>query len=216
MSDDLRARFDNYIGSLLPQEDEHLRWIQAEAIRHEMPATSIQPFEGALLGWLVRIAKAHSAVEIGTLAGYSGTWIARSLLDGGKLYTLEKSGKHAEIARHHFAHIGLDHKVDVLQGEALNLLDKLSAHGPFGFIFIDVNKELDAYKRYIEWALDNLATGGIVAAHNAFRKGSILDISDEGDHTMDMVNRTLLTDNRMDGMIIPIGDGMTVGIRRHE
>jgi len=216
MSDDLRVRFDHYIDNLLPQEDEHLRWIQAEATRHAMPSASIQPFEGALLGWLVRIAKAQSAVEIGTLAGYSGTWIARSLLDGGKLYTLEKSGKHAEIARHNFAHVGLGHKVEVRQGEALNLLDNLAPKGPFGFIFIDVNKEVDAYKRYIEWALDNLAPGGIVAAHNAFRKGSILEISDEGDHTMDMVNRTLLTDKRMDGMIIPMGDGMAVGIRRHE
>lgn len=212
MSDDLRERFDHYIGQLFTEEDDVLRWIQAEADRHELPQISVQVFDGYLLAWLVRFVRARRVVEIGTLAGYSGTWMARALPDDGKLYTVEKSAKHADVARRSFEHAGLEDKVEVHQGEALAILDNLSSKGPFDLVFIDADKT--GYPDYLRWAVANLRSGGVVAAHNAYRSGRIFEPETDDDRGMAAFNEALAAHPELDGIIIPMGDGMAVGVKQ--
>src|SRR5690242_12263991 len=102
LNDTLRTQLDVYVTETFVNEDEILQSIQAEAARNELPAISIRAFEGRLLQMLVHISGAKQIVEIGTLAGYSAVWLARALPAGGKLYTIEKSSKHAAIARANF------------------------------------------------------------------------------------------------------------------
>jgi caffeoyl-CoA O-methyltransferase len=213
MSDTLRERFDHYIGELFsPGEDDILKQIQASTEANDMPSISVQPFEGYLLGWLVRLVGAKTIVEVGTLAGYSGTWMARSLSADGKLYTVEKSSKHAKVAQANFEKAGLHDRVEVLQGDALAILGKVAAQGPFDMIFIDANK--DQYPDYLAWAVENLRIGGIVTAHNAFRNGEIFDPQTDNDKGMARYNQALADDPRMDSVIIPMGDGLAVGVKR--
>jgi len=193
-------------------EDEALRSIQGEAERAGLPNISIEPFEGRLLQFLVMSVGAKKAVEIGTLAGYSGVWIARALPADGKLYTLEKSSKHADVARQTFARAGIASKVELLQGDAHDLLAKLSARAPFDFVFIDADK--GSYSKYLAWAVDNLRSGGMVAAHNAFRGGRIVAPEDDDDRLIDSFNRALAADKRLESTILAIGDGMAVGIKK--
>src|SRR5579871_4334993 len=89
---------DNYVIDLFAPEDDALKWISAEADRNGLPQISIRAHEGKLLQFLVKSVGAQRMIEIGTLAGYSGTWLARALPAGGKLFTLEKSSKHAQVA----------------------------------------------------------------------------------------------------------------------
>jgi caffeoyl-CoA O-methyltransferase len=206
------TKLNEYVTNLFVYEDEALRSIEGEADRAGLPNISIEPFEGRLLQFLVMSVGAKKAVEIGTLAGYSGVWIARALPADGKLYTLERSSKHADIARQTFARAGVSSKVELLQGDAHDLLAKLSSQAHFDFVFIDADKA--SYVKYLTWAVDNLRAGGMVAAHNAFRGGKIIAPECDDDRLIDAFNRALAADQRLESTILAIGDGMAVGIKK--
>jgi len=205
-------QLNEYVTGLFAREDEVLRWIKAETQRHGLPNINLQPFEGRLLQILLHALNARKVVEIGTLAGYSGVWIARALPPGGKLYTLEKSSKHAQIARTSFDRAGVSDRVEQVEGSASDMLPKMAAKGPFDLVFIDANK--DGYPDYLRWAVDNLRPGGMVAAHNALRSGRILAPETEEDRTIHTFNQSLASDSRLESTILAIGDGMAVGIKK--
>lgn len=213
MSDDhMRQRFDRYIGELFAATDETLDRIEQGIVDNDMPQISIALHDGHLLQWLMRLVGVKKAVEIGTLGGYSGTWISRALPDDGKLYTLELEPKHAKVARANFEQAGVSDKVEIMLGPAQESLKNLSQHGPFDMVFIDADKE--SYPIYLAWAITNLRDGGMIAAHNAYRGGGILRQMDEGDRMMAAFNQQLADHPQLDSMIIPIGDGMAVAIKR--
>ncbi len=208
----LNERLDQYVTDLFAREDDVLAWIKAETVRHQMPAINLKPFEGRLLQFLIYALGARKVVEIGTLAGYSGVWIARALPPGGKLYTLEKSSKHAEVARASFERAGVADCVELLEGAGQDQLPKLAARGPFDLVFIDADK--GSYPNYLAWAIDNLRPGGMVAAHNAFRHGQVLAPESDDDRMIQAFNKALADDSRLESTILAIGDGMAVGIKK--
>ncbi|MCC7452056.1 MAG: O-methyltransferase [Anaerolineae bacterium] len=203
---------DQYVNDLFAREDDVLRWIRAETERNQMPAIHVQPFDGRLLQILMIAIGARRVVEIGTLAGYSAVWLGRALPPDGKLYTLEKSSKHAEVARASFARAGLSAKIDVLEGTALDSLRKLAAHGPFDFVFIDADKA--SYPAYLDWSIENLRPGGMITAHNAFRDGRIVAPESDDDRAMLAFNAALASNPRLASTIIGIGDGMAVALKK--
>jgi caffeoyl-CoA O-methyltransferase len=212
INDFARAKLDEYVDELYVTEDDVLKSIQAEAESQQMPAISVRPFEGRLLQFLVYSTGAKKVVEIGALAGYSGTWIGRALPADGKLYTLEKSSKHAAVARSSFERAGLNGKVELLEGDAQDSLKKLTSKGPFDLVFIDADKP--GYPAYLAWSVENLRPGGMVAAHNAFRNGRVLAPESEDDRAMDTFNRALAAEPRLESFILAIGDGMAVGVKK--
>jgi caffeoyl-CoA O-methyltransferase len=177
-----------------------------------LPAITITPEEGRFLQFLVRGCGARRAVEIGTLGGYSGIWLARGLAEGGKLITLEKEPRHAQVAREHFALAGLTARVDLLVGDARELMGQLSSGGPFDFCFIDAEKS--DYGFYLDWALENVLPGGVIAAHNAFRRGEIVDPNEHSQATESMraFNQRFAAEPRLLATIYPAGDGTLVGV----
>lgn len=208
----MRDRLDAYTTALFAPEDEILKWIQAEAAARQLPSISVKPFEGRLLQFLLQAISAKKVVEIGALAGYSGTWIARALPPDGALYSVEKNHAHAELTRETFERAGLTGRAHVLEGDALVMLSKLTPHGPFDFVFIDADK-LSA-PRYLDWAERNLRTGGIVAMHNAFRRGHVLDPQTDEDHAVDDFNRLVASRPSLSATIIGVGDGLLVAIKQ--
>lgn len=212
MNEELRSQIDAYINSLFAREDEALQWIQQNAAANDLPAISVRPFEGRLLQFLLHAIGAKKVVEIGTLAGYSGAWIARALPADGALYTLERSSKHAAIARQSFARAGVAERVHLLEGDALVNLAKLTPHGPFDFVFIDADKT--STPRYLDWAERNLRAGGIVAVHNALRQGRIVAPETDDDRAMVAVNQTLAAHPAFETTLIGVGDGLLAAIKR--
>jgi caffeoyl-CoA O-methyltransferase len=184
-----------------------------EAIpRRGLPPITIKPEEGRFLQFLVRACGARTVVEIGTLGGYSGVWLARGLPPDGRLITLEKEPAHAEVAREHFALAGLAERLDLRVGDAREGLPRLAPEGPFDFCFIDAEKTDNDV--YLDWALVNIRRGGVIAAHNAFRHGEILNAGDRSPETESMrrFNQRFAREPRLLGTIFPAGDGMLVGI----
>jgi predicted O-methyltransferase YrrM len=206
-------QISQYISTLFAGEDTALQQAREESSKRGLPSINIKPEEGRFLQFLVRASGARKAVEIGTLGGYSGIWIARGLLRGGVLYTLDKEPKHAEVARDHFAAAGLSEVIEVLVGDAHRLLIEISDQRPFDFVFIDADKT--GYPAYFDWALENIRLGGIIAAHNAFRKGSVAGIGEDDAHSelMRQFNQRVASDERLVSTIYPAGDGTLISVK---
>jgi len=202
-----------YICTLFAVEDAALTMARENSPKRGLPSISIKPEEGRFLQFLVRACGAQKAVEIGTLGGYSGTWIARGLLPGGKLYTLDKETKHAQVAQEHFDAAGLGESVEIIIGDADKSLVELSSQGPFDFVFIDADKP--GYPAYFNWALENTRLGGIIAAHNAFRKGTVIGLGEDDDNTelMRQFNQLVADEERLVSTIYPAGDGTIISVK---
>ncbi len=207
------SEISQYITDLFVGEDEALKWIRQDSQAKGLPTISVKPEEGRFLQFLVHACGARRAVEVGTLGGYSGTWIARGLPGDGKLITLEKDTYHAQVAHDHFAKTGVAERVEIRVGDAHQLLRQLIPEGPYDFIFIDAEKV--GYLDYLEWAVANLHDGGVIAAHNAFRGGSILDAntSDETNQAMQAFNRLVAQNPSLISTIFPAGDGTLVAVK---
>jgi caffeoyl-CoA O-methyltransferase len=207
-------RLNDYLHDLFGQEDEVLKAIRTRALDEGFPQIQIRPEEGLMLQFLLKANDARRVIELGTLAGYSGVWIGRILPEDGQLITLEIDEERAEVARESFRQAGLSDRVQVRVGDALSLLPDLSAEGPFDAIFIDAIKS--EYPAYLAWAVDNIRVGGLIVAHNAFRRGKIVEPAAQHD---DLVrgtlafNRQISEDPRLLGSIVPLGDGLAVAVR---
>jgi caffeoyl-CoA O-methyltransferase len=202
----------DYITRHFAAEDAVLQHIYTNIPRRGLPAITIRPEEGRFLQFLTRASGGRNVLEIGTLGGYSGTWMARGLADGGRLTTLELEPRHAEVAREHFAHAGVADRVEVRVGDAHTTLPALSAAGPFDLCFIDAEKS--GYEAYLTWALANVRSGGIIAAHNAFQHGEVVNADNHEANTeaMRAFTRRWASEPRLLSTIFPAGDGMFIGI----
>ncbi len=211
MMDDPAAR---YIRDLFAHDDEHLASLRAESEARGFPQIHLRPEEGLLLHFLLRSAGVRRVVEIGTLAGYSATWIARALPADGHLISLERNPEHAALAREYLARAGLDGRVEIRLGMALDLLQTLSAEGPFDAVFLDADRK--NYLAYLSWVLDNLRVGGLILAHNAFMRGRIFDPSLHSDPEVKGMlefTRRIAEDPRLVSLVIPMGDGFVAALR---
>ena len=208
-----REKSSQYIQSLFAQQDEAQLFALANSRQAGLPAINISPEEGRFLQLLVRASGGTKALEIGTLGGYSGSWIARGLAPGGKLFTLERDPKHAAVAQDHFHRAGVAELVDIRIGDAQSSLTGLTAEAPFDFVFIDAEKS--AYLDYYSWALDHLRIGGLVAAHNALRGGAVFETDNENETVRALRNFNLQVagDPRVVSSIFPAGDGTLVAVR---
>jgi caffeoyl-CoA O-methyltransferase len=209
----------SFVTDLMAPEDRALRRIRENTVKDGLPPISIGPDEGKLLHFLVKACAARRAVEVGTLAGYSGAWIARALPADGSLRTFEYSPKHAEVARRNFKRAGVGSKVTVHVGAARETLPAIEGEGPFDFCFIDADKV--SYPHYLRWAAANLRPGGIVVADNAYLFGKLhLAASKAGDDApgVPAMRETLalMADEEIFAScaMVPTGEGMAVAVRR--
>lgn len=201
-----------YITNMFAQEDETLAQIRIAIPEKGLPEISITPEEGQFLHVLVRACQARLALEIGTLGGYSGTWIARGLKPYGKLITIEKSAKHAQVARAHFMQTGVSQQTEIHIGDAHQVLPKLINLAPFDFVFIDAEKP--GYPFYFDWSVENLRLGGIITVHNALWGGSVVsDYQGEAVNEVKSFNSKVAQDKRVASTIFPAGDGTLVAVR---
>lgn len=206
------GRISEYITDLFAVEDQALKAIRQLTPEKGLPDIGIEPEEGLFLHILVRSCQALHALEIGTLGGYSGTWIARALQPGGQLYTIEKSAHHAEVARLHFELAKVTDRVQVLNGDAHQILKNLSRKAPFDFVFIDAEKS--GYRHYFDWSVEHVRIGGVITAHNVLWGGSIIGEYDgEAINDIRQFNKYVAAHKQVVSTIFPAGDGTLVATR---
>jgi caffeoyl-CoA O-methyltransferase len=208
-----KEKISQYITNLFVREDGALAEARENLSAKGLPAISIQPEEGHFLQILVQASCTQKALEIGTLGGYSGIWIARGLGSGGQLITLELEPHHAEVAMEHFTAAGVSDRVKIIVGNAHKILQTLENESPFDFVFIDAEKT--GYPAYFDWATEHVSLGGIITAHNVLRGGKVtsLDRTDENTKAMHDFNQKVAQDSHVNSTIYPAGDGMLVAVR---
>lgn len=168
---------DDYFNRLLIPPDDALEAALEASAAAGLPSIQVAPNQGRFLQLLAHVQGARAILEIGTLGGYSTIWMARALPAGGKLITLEADPRHAEVARANIARAGLDDRVEVRLGAALETLPRLvvERQGPFDLVFIDADKE--SIPEYISWALKLTRAGSLIIVDNVVRRGAVVDAS---------------------------------------
>jgi predicted O-methyltransferase YrrM len=171
----LSKAVDDYFTETIVAPDPALEEALAANAAAGLPSIDVSAPQGKLIHLLARMTGARQALEIGTLGGYSTIWLASALPDDGRLITLERNARHAEVARRNVARAGLSGKVEVRTGAALETLPKIAAEGlgPFDFVFIDADKVSNA--AYLEWALRLSRPGTAIVVDNVVRDGEVAD-----------------------------------------
>jgi predicted O-methyltransferase YrrM len=170
--------------------------------------------QGAFLTLLARLLGARRGVEIGTFTGYSGISIARGLAPDGRLLCCDVSEEWTAIARRYFARAGVADRITLRIAPAIETIRALPATPEIDLVFIDADKT--AYRAYYEELLPRVRPGGIVAFDNVLWTGRVVDPSDTSENTVAIraLNDFLVTDERVDLVMVPISDGLTLARKR--
>jgi len=209
----LNEELYNYIVDIFAKEDNVLKRVVEETKSQDFPLIQISPENGKFLYMLIKMIHAKHVLEIGTLTGYSSIWMARALPDEGKATTLEISPEHAAEAKKNFKLAGLDNKIELILGNAMETLDKLSNDSgeqtKFDFVFIDADKE--GYPAYFDKVIQMVNKGGLITADNTLRDGEVVkkDVN-EGTKAVQLFNKKVASDPRVESLLVPISDGLTI------
>jgi caffeoyl-CoA O-methyltransferase len=189
----------------------------AEETRATFPDVAqmqISSDEGALLTMLTRLSGARSAVEVGTFTGYSSICIARGLADGGRLLACDVSGEWTEVAQRYWAEAGVTDHIELRLAPAAATLAALPVEQTIDFAFVDADKE--SYPTYYEELVSRLRPGGLVLLDNVLLGGRVFDEAEQSLRatTMRALNDQVAADDRVDVVMLPLRDGVTVARRR--
>lgn len=207
-------RMLDYILSLDKDASPLVRTIEQEAIRDYVPI--IRKESQSLLRVLLKIKKPGQVLEVGTAIGFSAILMGECLPESSHLTTIEKYEKRIPVAKENFKRAGMEDKITLLEGDAVEILKGLE--GPYDFIFMDAAK--GQYIHFLPEVLRLLAPGGILVSDNVLQDGDVV----ESRYAVVRRNRTihsrmrdyLWTLKHMEGletMVLPIGDGMTVSVK---
>jgi caffeoyl-CoA O-methyltransferase len=191
-------------------EDEGLQRALQAARQVGLPEIQISPIQGKFLQLMAVACNAQKILEIGSLGGYSGIWLARALPANGRFITLEINPKNAELVRNAFEQAGVSNWTEVRVGNALDLLPRLENEAPFDLIFIDADKP--PYPQYLDWALRLSRPGSIIVADNCIRSGKgFEEPQDEGMAGIVAYNKRIASDPRLISLDLAMDDDYTDG-----
>lgn len=205
-------KINHYIDTVFTKEDDLLEKTISSITENGMPAISVSPSSGKLLTMLVAISGAQNVLEIGALGGYSGICLARGFGRGGKLTSLELEEKYANLASENVAKAGFGGQVSYMTGAALESLEQLvKDERQFDFFFIDADKE--NYENYLEYCIQLAEVGALIVTDNVLANGSVVDTAVQPKRYTELMkafNKKMANHPRLESILIPIGDGMTV------
>jgi caffeoyl-CoA O-methyltransferase len=179
-----------------------------------MSRMQISPEQGQFMHQLARAIGARDAVEVGTFTGYSALAVASALPPGGRLICCDVSDEWTAIGVKYWKQAGVDDRVDLRIGPALETLMALDAGPQFDLAFIDADKT--NYVGYYEAILPRMRERGVILVDNVLWGGRIIDESDTSDDTIALraFNDHVAGDDRVDCVMLPIADGLTFITRR--
>jgi caffeoyl-CoA O-methyltransferase len=207
-------------------QDELMARLAEETEREagDMAIMQTAPEQAALMTVVVRALGARRALELGTFTGYGSIAIARGLPDDGRLVTCDVSEQWTTIARRYFEQAGLEDRIELRLGPALETLSELPEDEAFDFAFIDADKE--NYPAYYEECLRLLRPGGMLMLDNVFRGGSVLEGASQDENLRSRfgdederlratreVNERVVSDERVISAMVGIADGVTVAVK---
>ncbi len=203
----LEGATEKYIYSLLPRRDAVRREMERYAARHSVPI--IGPACGRLLYQLARLVRARRAFEMGSAIGYSTLWLAEAVGPRGKVFYTDGDPANARRAEKHFRRAGVRGRVQVLVGDALEMLKRTG--GQFDLIFNDVDKV--QYPDVLRLAVPRIRVGGLFITDNVLWSGLVAHPAASGDlntRAIQKFNRLIYRSSKLFTTIVPLRDGFAV------
>jgi len=190
--------------------------VQKDILNHNKTLGDIQRMQisevqGHFLQLIIKINNVKNCLEIGTFTGFSSLTMALALPSGGKLTTLDHDKKIVHVAKDFFKKGNLDNKIEIVISPALETLKRFSHQGKkFDLIFIDADK--GNYKNYYELSLNLINEKALIIFDNVLWHGEVFkkNVTDEQTIIMREFNKYIKDDNRVEKIILPLGDGLTI------
>lgn len=199
------------------RESPLLKQVREETAALEMARMQISPEQGQFLNLLIRLIGARQVIEIGVFTGYSTLCMAEALPADGHLIACDINKEWTDMARDYWQQAGVQEKIELVLSPADKTLRGLIEKGrsnSFDFAFIDADKS--NYLTYYEQCLDLVRRGGMIAIDNTLWGGDVAvpDVNDGDTRAIRDLNDTLHGDPRVDISLLPIGDGLTLALKR--
>ena len=209
---ELTDRLYDYVVAMGARETRVQRALRARTAKLPMRAMQIGPDQGAFLQVLVKLLGARRCIEVGTFTGYSALCVALALPASGRIVCCDVSEHWTAIGRRYWRKAGVERKIDLRLGPALETLSGL--RGSYDFAFIDADKP--NYWKYYERCLRLVRKGGLIAIDNTLWGGGVIDLKNQTESTRALraFNRRVAKDRRVDIALVPIGDGLTLAVKR--
>jgi caffeoyl-CoA O-methyltransferase len=174
----------------------------------------VAPEQAALLTMLTRLTGGHRVVEVGTFTGMSSLAIARGMPTGGRLTCFDVSAEFTAVAQRYWQRAGVADRIELRLGSAAERLRELPSESHLDFVFIDADKE--GYLTYWSELVPRMRPGGLIAVDNVLWSGKVVDAAslDPDTAAIRRFNDGILTDDRVDLVMLPIADGLTLAYRR--
>ncbi|MCW7552612.1 class I SAM-dependent methyltransferase [Endozoicomonas gorgoniicola] len=213
MTDSLR----HYVYSTGLREHPVLEELREVTRQHPYGGMQISPEQGQLMALLAKLMAANKTIEVGVFTGYSALAVALALPDDGNVIACDISEEYTRTARTFWAKAGVEDKIDLRLAPATetlrHLLNQQQAN-TFDMAFIDADKT--GYDDYYELCLQLLRPGGLILIDNTLWNGSVADKAIDDDDTVAIraLNRKVHQDDRVDMVMLPVSDGLTIAIKR--
>jgi predicted O-methyltransferase YrrM len=208
----LPEKIARYINDHAVREAPVLRELRKATASVKWSGMQIGADQGNLMALLVKLMGARRCLEIGTYTGYSALAVALALPKDGSIVCCDISEEWTAVGKPFWKKAGVERKIDLRIGPALETLKKLK--GPFDFVFIDADK--GNYLNYYERCLKLLRRGGLIAVDNVLWSGEVAN--EKADDAMTVAlrkfNDAVHDDDRVDLAMLSVGDGITLALKR--
>ena len=207
---DITEKLQNYINDfglkLSPVQQEIINYNKTLG---DIKRMQVDPTQCYFLHLIIKISNVKDVLEIGTFTGLSALSISLALPEDGKLIALDKNEETNKIALSFFKKANQTHKIQTIVKPALETLDELN-NKKFDMVFIDADKM--NYKAYYEKSFGLINRGGLIVIDNVLWHGEVADEKNDDKFTINIreFNKFVSEDKRVEQIIIPLGDGMTV------
>lgn len=205
---------DNYVVSHSEPEPELLQQLTRETYQKILqPIMLSGPYQGRILSMISKLIRPKSILELGTFTGYSTLCLAEGLQQDGELHTIDINEELVDFQRKYFDKSSYGAQIFQHTGSALDIVPKLNQ--TFDLVFIDADKP--NYSNYFHLIIDRLNTGGIILSDNVLWHGKVVEPLDEKDKSTKAVldyNTLLKNDERIETVLLPIRDGLTISRKK--
>ena len=206
-----------YLWASIDREPDVLRQCREETAVLPLARMQIAPDQGQFMALLVKLIGARRILEIGTFTGYSALAMALAMPSDASIVCCDLSREWTDIAQRYWRQAGVSDKIELHLQPALQTLDTLVGQGGVGgfdLAFIDADKE--SYREYYERCLQLLRPGGLILIDNVLWGGAVIDdgVQDVDTVAIRALNADLKSDGRIDLAMVPVGDGLTLAVKR--
>jgi len=206
----LPENIDQYVVNHSQKEPDLLQELSKETWQKILnPRMLSGAFQGRVLSMIAKLIQPKNVLEIGTYTGYSALCIAEGLAKKGTIDTIDKNEELEDLQSKYFQKSGFRNQIKQHVGNALEIIPTIDKK--FDLVFIDADKS--NYSNYFHLIIDKMNTGGIILSDNVLWSGKIvekLDPKDKDTKALLKYNTLLNTDDRVETVLLPIRDGLTI------